>query len=368
MRPLESFHDIARLPLSQWRDRFPNHRPLGIYNAYVPEEIFAAAGLTPIYLFHRSDNRGQARVHLPSFACWPGRSLVDQALAGELAGLAGIAFAQTCDMVQALTDICRKAAPQVPVYHVGMPAHLATRAARRYLVAELQRLCQALGGLSEGALRQACSLYHRTRELMARLYDRAGELSPGDLYATLRAGLLMPKEIYNRELAQLLEALPATPFHGPRLILVGPHLADPVLYQVVQDAGARFVDDLLDVGHRYFASPGKRNGDPIVNLVERLLEAPPTPTKHHPARRRDHYLVELAGQKQADGIIFARQKFCDPHGFDYAALGPALDEAGIPHLLVELEQSAQLGQLRTRVQAFLETLAQHSPSRPESVK
>jgi len=335
---------------------FPQHRPLGIYNAYVPEEIFGAAGLTPIYLFHRPDNRGQARVHLPSFACWPGRSLVDQALAGELDGLAGIAFAQTCDMVQALTDVCRQAAPDLPVYHVGMPTHLATQAARRYLVAELQRLCRALGGLSEGALRQAFNVYNRTRELMARLYERAGELSPGDLYATLRAGLLMPKEIYNRELAELLEALSAAPFHGPRLILVGPHLADPALYQVVEAAGARIVDDLLDVGHRHFAGPVQMDGDLIANLAQRLLAAPPTPTKHHPARRRADYVAERVAQTQAHGVIFARQKFCDPHGFDYAMLGAALDEAGVPHLLVELEQTSQVGQIRTRVQAFLETM------------
>ena len=57
----------------------------------------------------------------------------------------------------------------------------------------------------------------------------------------------------------------------------------------------------------------------------------------------------------ADGVLFARQKFCEPHGFDYVQLANALDRAGVPHLLVELEQASQAGQLRTRVEAFAET-------------
>jgi benzoyl-CoA reductase/2-hydroxyglutaryl-CoA dehydratase subunit BcrC/BadD/HgdB len=356
MHPLERFHEVTQAPLSNWNDRFPHHRPLGVYNAYVPEEMFQAAGLTPVYLFHRSADRGGARAHLPSFACWPGRSLVDQALGGDLDGLAGMALAQTCDVVQALTDIWRKAMPAVPVYHIGMPTNLATEQARRYLFAELHHLRQALGGISDAALSQACGVYNRTRELVAQFYDRAADLPPTDLHATLRAAFLMPKEEYNGLLAELLDGLPAAGFFGPRLILVGPHLADPALYQVIEAADGRVVDDLLDIGRRYFAGPVTLNGDPLAALAERLLAILPTPTKHHPDRRRDAHLVERVTQKRADGVIFARQKFCDPHGFDYVHARSALGKKGIPHLLIELEQSSQAGQLQTRVEAFVETI------------
>ena len=50
--------------------------------------------------------------------------------------------------------------------------------------------------------------------------------------------------------------------------------------------------------------------------------------------------------------------FCEPHGFDYVQLAHALDLAGVPHLLVELEQASQAGQLRTRVEAFVEMINQ----------
>jgi bcr-type benzoyl-CoA reductase subunit C len=354
---LERFRTIAQTPLKQWREHFPEHRPVGIYNAYVPEEMFHAAGLTPVYVFHQSGDRGHARVHLPAFACWPGRSLVDQALSGELDGLAGMAFAQTCDVVQALTDVWRKALPGVPLYHVGVPLSLATEADRAYLSAELERLRQALGGFSDDALRQAIALYDEARALVARLYERAADLAPTDLYAVLRAGFLAPKATYNALLTQLLDELPPAKHDAAsqaRIILAGPHLADPAVYQVIQEAGGRVVDDLLDIGRRYFAGPVGTGGDPIAALGERLLGTLPTPNKHHPTRRRDDYLIELVAQRQANGVIFARQKFCDPHGFDYANLKPALDQAHIPHLLIELEQTPQAGQMRTRIEAFLE--------------
>ena len=354
MSPLERFRLVAGLSIGHWREQFPAHRPLGIYNAYVPIEVLNAAGMTPVYLFHQADDGGYARAHLPTFTCWPGRSLIDQALAGDLDGLAGIAFGQTCDTVQALVDIWRKAMPAVPVYHVGVPSNLAGAAVRPYFIAELNQLRQALGDLTDDALRQAILVCNQTRSLVGRLYERAADLRPTDLYAALRAGLIMPKVEYNALLAKLLDRLLAAETVAPRLLLVGPHLADPMIYSVLQEAGALVVDDLLDIGHRYYAGAVSEDGDPIVALVDHYLALLPTPAKHHPSYRRGDYLLDLVTGRQADGVIFARQKFCDPHGFDTVPLRSALDEAGIPHLLLELEQTSQIGQMRTRVEAFLE--------------
>ena len=98
------------------------------------------------------------------------------------------------------------------------------------------------------------------------------------------------------------------------------------------------------------------DGDPLEALADRLLALVPTPTKHHVQRSRTAHLLLLVKKRHARGVIFARQKFCDPHGFDYALLVRALDGTGVPHLLVELEQASQAGQLRTRVEAFVEML------------
>jgi benzoyl-CoA reductase/2-hydroxyglutaryl-CoA dehydratase subunit BcrC/BadD/HgdB len=142
----------------------------------------------------------------------------------------------------------------------------------------------------------------------------------------------------------------------PLLFLVGPALADPLLFDVIAEAGARVAGDLLDLGERYFAVDAAEVGDPLEALADRLLALVPTPTKHHSQRSRAAYLLSLVRGRGACGVIFARQKFCDPHGFDYAQMARVLGEAGVPHLLVELEQASQAGQLRTRIEAFVEML------------
>jgi len=179
----------------------------------------------------------------------------------------------------------------------------------------------------------------------------------------------MPKEVFNQKVegwmpdarCKIQDAanLPPCP-SSPLLLLVGPALAAPVLFDVLKQAGARVVGDLLDLGERYFAVDVLENktGDPLAALADRLLALVPTPTKHHPQRTRAAHLLALVQEQSADGVIFARQKFCEPHGFDYVQLAHALDGAGVPHLLVELEQASQAGQLRTRVEAFVEMINQ----------
>ena len=71
-------------------------------------------------------------------------------------------------------------------------------------------------------------------------------------------------------------------------------------------------------------------------------------------------LLQAVRQYRVDGIICERLKFCDLWGGEIEMLRRSLkQEAGIPLLVLERDYAAAggVGQLRTRVQAFLETLA-----------
>ena len=50
------------------------------------------------------------------------------------------------------------------------------------------------------------------------------------------------------------------------------------------------------------------------------------------------------------------QKFCDPHGFDYHHVAQAFHQIGVPSLFLEVDNIVSVGQIKTRVQAFLEML------------
>lgn len=345
---------------------------LGFLSAYVPEELFHAAGFTPVFLFHTTENRGRARAHLPGFTCWIARSALDQALAGDLDGLAGLAIAQTCDTMQGLTDVWRRIVEHTPFFHFGMPLRLESPSARAYLLAELRSLHARLEAhvghpISWESLHESIVLYNRTRAVVRRLYPHATEFAPSDLYDLVRAAFQMPKEAYNQEAEgrmqgarnkiQASSSLPSR-LSAPLLVVVGPALGDPALFDVIGQAGARVVGDLLDLGERYFAVDAAEDGDPLEALADQLLALTPTPTKYDPQHRRANRLLALVRERGAHGVIFARQKFCEPHGFDHVQLARALDRASVPHLTVELEQASQIGRLSTRIEAFLEMVGQ----------
>lgn len=346
------------------------HRALGFLTAYAPEELFHAAGLNPVFVFHTPEDHGRARAHLPSFVCWVVASALDQALAGQLDGLAGFALGKSCDATQGLADLWPRCAPDIPLFHFGMPTRLDGAAARAYLLAELtslRRRVQDVTGrpISDDDLRGSIAIYNQTRALVRELYTHADELSPASFYALLRAAHRTPKAIYNQHLAQLLAqpfVLPDSPDDVVRIVLLGPALGDPALFDALDRAGARVAGDLFDLGERYFAvdsaavSDVNQGGDPLVLLADRLLALTPTPTKHDPAGRRSAHLLSLVRERKADGVIFARQAYCDPHGFDLAQMGRALDQAEIPYLALQLEQASQAGQLSTRVEAFCEMI------------
>jgi benzoyl-CoA reductase/2-hydroxyglutaryl-CoA dehydratase subunit BcrC/BadD/HgdB len=331
-------------------------------SAYVPEELFHAAGFAPTFVFSTPDDRGHARAHLPGFTCWVVGSALDQALAGGLDDLAGMALSKTCDTTQGLVDLWVRNVPHIPLFHFGMPLRLQGPAVRAYLLAELGALrerVQAQTGraIPDAALGESIRLYNRTRALVRRVYARAADLCPANLYELVRAAFQTPKEAYNERLVEWLEE-PLVPGNGkqPGVIVVGPALGDPAFFDVLTETGSRVVGDLFDLGERYFALDVAEESDPLEALADRLLALVPTPTKHHPERAREAHVLSLVQERGAGGVIFARQKFCEPHGFNYVPLAHALDEAGVPHLLVELEQASQAGQLRTRVEAFVEMI------------
>jgi bzd-type benzoyl-CoA reductase N subunit len=361
---LETLIDAARAPLGAWPERYPGRRALGYLCSYVPEEMIHAAGFVPVRLRGSTAPLRQADAHLQSFTCALCRSSLDQVLGGELAFLAGTVFAHTCDAMQALADLWRMNTTEAHfVETVMQPANLANPAVRPYLVAELDRFRQRLAGLAGKAvtdddLRQSIALYNETRRLVGALQGLRDRLTAAQFYGVLDAAQIMPREEANpllRQLASEIEDAPALP-DGPRLFLVGAVLDEPRLLDLIDDLGARVAGDDLCSGGRHFHDQVGSQGDPIANLAEYYLRRPPCPTKLHPDHDPGDYVVDQAQQAGAGGVVFVIEKFCEPHAFDYAMALPALDRAGLPHLLLEMEQTPSLEALRTRLQAFVEML------------
>jgi benzoyl-CoA reductase/2-hydroxyglutaryl-CoA dehydratase subunit BcrC/BadD/HgdB len=91
-------------------------------------------------------------------------------------------------------------------------------------------------------------------------------------------------------------------------------------------------------------------------LARRYIQRIPC-ARMRPYTGRFNHLVNLAGAFKADGVIYEKIKFCDLYGDDYPMFKAGLEEHGIPHLELEREYGAgSMGQIRTRIEAFLEML------------
>jgi benzoyl-CoA reductase subunit C len=245
---------------------------------------------------------------------------------------------------------------------VMQPANLGSPAAHPYLVAELNRFRDRMAvyagrSITDDGLQVSIALYDETRRLVQALHYLRDRLSAAHFFAVLDAAQSMPREEFNPLLAELLAALEMAPScpAGPRIFLVGAVLDEPRLLELIKDLGAQVVGDDLCSGSRHFHDQ-VGEGDPVPALANYYLRRPPCPTKLHPLHDSGRYLLNMVRQVRAQGIVFALEKFCEPHAFDYALILPALDRATVPYLLLEMEQIPSLEALRTRLQAFIEIL------------
>jgi benzoyl-CoA reductase/2-hydroxyglutaryl-CoA dehydratase subunit BcrC/BadD/HgdB len=65
----------------------------------------------------------------------------------------------------------------------------------------------------------------------------------------------------------------------------------------------------------------------------------------------------MAKRLKADGVVHYGLLFCQPYAHEAFKVGRAMTEAGIPYLALETDYGMEdAGQLKTRVEAFVETL------------
>jgi benzoyl-CoA reductase/2-hydroxyglutaryl-CoA dehydratase subunit BcrC/BadD/HgdB len=98
--------------------------------------------------------------------------------------------------------------------------------------------------------------------------------------------------------------------------------------------------------------------DPIEGLTDRYFTSFLCPTKYKGVHAHAETLLREVQKSGAKGLIFLLYKYCENHFFDYPDLKQALESKGVPTLLLEVEDpSYSIGQLKIRIQAFVEMLS-----------
>ncbi|BCS89822.1 double-cubane-cluster-containing anaerobic reductase [Pseudodesulfovibrio sediminis] len=153
-----------------------------------------------------------------------------------------------------------------------------------------------------------------------------------------------------------------TPGTTPRLLLSGCPMAVPnwKLPYIVEGSGAVIVGEESCIGTRNSRDLVDESGDTLDAMIDALVDrymkidcACFTPN----TERLDN-VTSLAKELNADGVIHYSLLFCQPYAHETLKVDKALQSEGIPMLSIETDYSMEdVEQLKTRVEAFVETLA-----------
>lgn len=349
------------------RYKSEGRKVMGYTCTYVPEEILYAAGYIPTRLLGRAQNIQKADSLLQTYCCSQIRSMAEDFLNDEHAPLDGVIFAHTCDSMQSFHDILKRNMPEIYIQNVNFPSRVDTDIAYKYAVSEVARFKASFEAhigetVKASALEESVAVYNENRELLSRLYSlhmkHPDKIASATLLHAVMASMILDKKEVNCMLSAYLGTFEdAAPENTSlkRLLLVGSININRGIYDYADEFGSVIANDDMCTGRRYFDT---RVTEPTVEgITRRYFDRPHCAAKHRGLHSRDNYILSLVEKQKIDGVIFLYLKFCDPHSFDYPDIRNALTDKGIPTQLFEIEQaSASTGQLRTKMQAFMEML------------
>ncbi|MBN2324730.1 MAG: 2-hydroxyacyl-CoA dehydratase [Spirochaetes bacterium] len=337
---------------------------------YTVIEIIHAAGFVPVRVFVPNTSRELADAYLPPNFCPYLRHVVDLGVRKELTRYDSIVVSHTCDGARRTRDVLDAYGPGTGLFFLDLPKR-DDRDAVTYFASQLARMVrffeQRSGHrITEKRLREAVTLYEENRRLLGRIYTLR-ESYPALLSGKQTAELLdfnvsVPVSEANERLRQTAVRMEregrdaGNERQGKRVFVTGNLLDFESYLAEIEEAGGVIAGDDFCFGGRYYPGSIDRDGDSLLALAARYLSRVPCGRMERYAERFDR-LVEAVERTGARGVVYLGLKFCDNFLTDYPLLKRRLDEKGVPSLFCECEfYPAGTGQLRTRVEAFIEML------------
>lgn len=224
---------------------------------------------------------------------------------------------------------------------------------------------------SDDAIRAAVSEHNE----VCRILTEIGELRKLDIppitgyeYAVLvLVSYTCPKRLILPYLHETLEEIrsrntDAEKDYRVRVVVVGSEIDDPQLIKLIEGCGALVVADR----YCYGSFPGRQEiilsdtEDALTQVCRWYLqntECPRQSAMHRVKYRNDH-VAQLIKDFNADGAIYEQMKFCTYWSYERVIASQVMPrDYGIRMLSIDRPYiSGQSGQLRTRVQAFVESL------------
>jgi benzoyl-CoA reductase subunit C len=118
------------------------------------------------------------------------------------------------------------------------------------------------------------------------------------------------------------------------------------------------VDDDLLIGLRYILEDVPLQGDPLFNLAEAYIEKSSySPVQHDLRKPKEKMLLDRFKQSNAEAVILAAAKMCEPGLEEQVAYSKALDAEHIPYFISEFEENqTTFEHLGIQLETFVENI------------
>ena len=372
---LNEFKDAASSPnqlLKKYKDE--GKKVIGVLPYYDPEELVYAAGIVPMGMWG-SNNKSivRAKEYCATFYCTIAQLELEMLLDGTMDQLDGVITPTICDTLRPMSQNFRVSiGDKIPTIFLAAPQNRFAPWGLQFCIDQytnVRKMLDKISGheMTDEDIRNAIKVYNASRAARREFVKLASEhcdvVTPTLRSAVLKASYFMLKDEYTEKLVALneeLKKLPVCDWKGVKVVTSGIIVDNPVLLKIFEDNKIAIAAD--DVAHesRSFRTDASEEGDPMMALAKQFADIDYEVLLYDPKsaeNRRGEFVANMVKESGAQGLILFMQQFCDPEEMEYPCLKKALDDAGIPHIKLGVDQQMRdFGQASTAIQAFADVL------------
>ncbi|MBF0487563.1 MAG: 2-hydroxyacyl-CoA dehydratase [Nitrospirae bacterium] len=352
---------------------------IGTFCIFVPEELILAVDGVCIGLCSGADvGSDSAETHIPRNTCALIKSFIGFKLSGicpyvETADL--IVGETTCDGKKKAYEAFDKITGKVYVMEVPNKKSESDMRLWKQEIRQFAEKLQAVASkqITPEKLREAVRVVNEKRAALQRLSRLRGSdpapISGLDALLINQISFFDDPVRFTAKLNELCDELDqrvkdgrgVAPAGAPRIMIAGSPMAIPnwKLHAVIEAAGAVVVGEESCVGERNYRTLLDDKFDSIDQALEMIAERYLTIdcACFTPNDERLDNIISMAGKLRADGVIHYSLLFCTIYMMESYKVQNSLKEKEIPFLRIETDYSSEdMGQLKTRVEAFLEMI------------
>ena len=343
-------------------------RVVGSTIADVPEEIIHAFGFLPVALIGTQKPLKKAPAKLPDNACSLARSNLELVMSYEGDLFDGFVLPQVCDTTQHLSDIWRINFPDKYVESFLAPRQADRPSARYWVKEEIERLVASLSNwtgktIKDEELLESIKVHNENKALLKEIYEIKRKnpvaITNKEFFALIKLSMQVDKAEINKSLKKIKDSLdPNGKAEGyTDVIMVGITCDPPEIFDLFDEIKINIAGDTLITGTRYLQGMVPDNGGPVDALTARHFRRGFYSPIHDDVFKNFEEVKALYKATNAKAIIYAHIEFCESEEYDLPDLKNLIRKEGFPMHVVDTEyQTTSLSHVRTRLQAFFESL------------